>query len=154
MIKARMRNGASWNDVCILNLSRRGMGIQAANPPARGTYVEICRGRQSVVARVMWTKGHRAGLQSQDAIWVEALINEALAANDQAPRAESAPRPERRRAPRTPAQQHERSRHFGRAAEFACFALLAGAAATVAFGAVEQALARPLSTIRAALGPE
>lgn len=43
MIKARIRVGASWHDVCILNLSRRGVGIQSADPAGSGTYVEIRR---------------------------------------------------------------------------------------------------------------
>ena len=48
MVKARMRSGTSWHDVCILNLSVHGLGIQAAEPPERGTYVEICRGSQAM----------------------------------------------------------------------------------------------------------
>lgn len=57
MIKARMRTGVSWHDVCILNLSAHGVGLQAAEPPARGTYVEIRRGPHVIVARVAWSKG-------------------------------------------------------------------------------------------------
>ena len=41
---------------------------------------------------------------------------------------------------------------MGRAMEFACFAIAAGAVAMTAFGTVEEALARPLSQIGAALG--
>ena len=76
MIKARMRSGVSWHDVCILNLSVHGVGIRAAEPPARGTYVEIRRGSQMIVARVAWTKGHRAGLRSQDAIFINVIVND------------------------------------------------------------------------------
>jgi hypothetical protein len=150
MIRARMRVGATWHDVCILNLSRRGLGIQTADSPARGTYVEICRGRMVIVARIMWARGHRAGLQSQDAIWAQGLINEALAAP---PQAGSAP-VERRRAPRNVQQRHDQSRVAARSMEFACVALFVAAFAIAAFGAVGQALAAPLSQIRAALGPE
>ena len=77
MIKARMRSGVSWRDVCILNLSVHGVGIQAAEPPARGTYVEIRRGSQVIVARVAWAKGHRAGLRSQDAIFIQSSTTSA-----------------------------------------------------------------------------
>ena len=49
MIRARMRSGVSWHDVCILNLSRRGLGIQAAEPPQRGAYVEIRRGKHVIL---------------------------------------------------------------------------------------------------------
>jgi hypothetical protein len=151
MVKARMRNGASWHDVCIVNLSTRGLGIQAADPPARGSYLEICRGRHVIVARVMWSKGHRAGLKAQDSIFVDALVREAADPSPDAPK--PAPRiAERRRAPRTAQQRHERSRVAGRMFEFACIGLVAGGLAVAAFGAVEQALARPMSRIEAALG--
>lgn len=148
-----MRTGASWRDVCILNLSKRGLGIQAADPPPRGTYVEVCRGSQLIVARVMWSKGHRAGLHSQDLIWVQALLGDgAVAANDSAPAAGGARPVERRRQPRTVQQRHERSRTLGRAMELVAVAIAGAALGLAAFGLVQDALARPLSQIRLALG--
>ena len=151
MIKARMRSGASWHDVCILNLSIHGLGIQSAEPPERGTYVEICRGTQTVVARVAWTRGHRAGLRSQDPIFIRALINDhaGSAARRVPPGGGSV---ERRRAPRNVQRAHDRSRVASRAMEFACLVLFVGVMAITAFGAVEQALAAPLSQISSALG--
>lgn len=149
MVKARMRNGAYWHDVCIVNVSTRGLGVQAADPPLRGTYLEICRGRHVIVARVMWSKGHRAGLKSQDSIFVDALVNEPV---DAPARSIGCGRPvERRRVARRVQQRHDQSRLAGRAFEFACFVLMAGALGMTAFGAVEQALANPLSQIEAAL---
>ena len=150
MIKARMRSGVAWHDVCILNLSTRGLGIQTATPPQRGTYVEIRRGTHVVVARVMWAKGHRAGLHAQDAIFVRALMKAESAANDAAA-APAYPKVDRRRAPRAVQQNHERSRLAARAMEFACFGIAAVAIGLTAFGTVEQALARPLTQVRAAL---
>ena len=149
MIKARMRSGASWHDVCILNLSLHGAGIQAPEPPERGSYVEIRRGSHVLIARVAWSKGHRAGLRSQDPIFIQSLVAEPnAAAQSKAPGLPV----ERRRAPRTVRQRHDRSRLLGRTMEFACFVIAAGAVALAAFGAVEQALAQPLSQISAALG--
>lgn len=151
MIRARLRSGVRWQDVCILNLSSHGLGIQAAQPPARGEYVEICRGRISIVARVAWTKGHRAGLRSQDALSIPALM--ADPADAPLPASGTAPVvTERRRVPRSTAERHERSRVLARAMEFACFGAIAVALGWAAFGAVEQALARPLATISSALG--
>lgn len=141
-----MRSGASWHDVCILNLSVHGLGIQSAEPPGRGTYVEICRGTHSIIARVAWSKGHRAGLRAQDAIFIKALVNDNAAPG---PRVARGIKVERRRAPRA---QQNHSRLAGRAMEFACLVLFAGALAITAFGAVEQALAAPLSKISSALG--
>ena len=149
MIEARMRSGVSWHDVCILNLSVHGVGIQTPEPPARGTYVEIRRGRQLIVARVAWAKGHRAGLRSLEAIFISAIVNDAGSAA--APREIGGVAIERRAAPRTALQRHDSSRVMGRAMEFACFGLVAAALALTAFGSVERALANPLSQISAAL---
>lgn len=151
MIKARMRSGASWHDVCLVNLSVHGVGIQAADPPARGTYVEICRGSHVIVGRVIWTKGHRAGLRSQDAIFIQAIAKDGAAAVSR-PRVAGGPPTDRRRELRTTQQRHDRSRHLGRAMEFACLALFASVLAMTAFGSVGRALAHPLSQISAALG--
>lgn len=153
MIKARMRSGVAWHDVCILNLSLHGVGIQSAEPPERGTYVEIRRGSQVIVARVAWSKGHRAGLRSQDAIFIPAIVNDVGTASA-TPRMMGGQPIERRVRPRGTQQRHDHSRLMGRALEFACFAIAAGAVAMTAFGTVEEALARPLSQIGAALGSD
>lgn len=152
MIRARMRTGASWHDVCILNLSRRGLGIQAADPPPRGSYVEICRGRHVIVARVIWARGHRAGLQSQDLIWVQALLNEGKAAANDSGLEKGLPRIERRAAPRSTRDRHEHSRIVARAMELVCIVAVGVGMGMAAFGLVQEALARPLSHIRSALG--
>jgi len=150
MIRARMRAGVAWHDVAILNLSKGGLGIQAADPPLRGAYVEICRGRHVIIARVMWTKGHRAGLKSQDPIWTESLLVEP--SNDRsAPPAASAVPIERRQKPRSTQHRLEHSRLAGQAMEFACLGMGGAAMALLAFGMVEEALARPLSRIETAL---
>jgi hypothetical protein len=151
MVKARMRNGASWHDVCILNVSTRGLGIQAADPPLRGSYLEIRRGRHVIVARVVWAKGHRAGLRARDSIFIDALVDEPVESAT-GPRGQAPGQPvERRRSARPVHQSHDQSRIAARAFEFACFALVAGALGVTAFGAVEQALANPFSKIEAAL---
>ncbi|HEU0284537.1 MAG TPA: hypothetical protein VFR52_05270, partial [Sphingomicrobium sp.] len=56
--------------------------------------------------------------------------------------------------PRPTQHRHDQSRLTGRAMEFACFAIAAGAVAMTAFRTVEEALARPLSQIGAALGSD
>jgi hypothetical protein len=147
MIKARMLNGASWQDICILNCSPHGLGIQTAVAPQRGSYVEIRRGRQTIVARVAWSKGHRAGLRSQDPIFVAALVS----GNDAAPQAANADFTERRLQPRPPTPSHSDSRLAGRAMEFACFAVIAAAVGLAGLSAVSQALARPMEEVNAAL---
>lgn len=150
MITARMRCGVSWHDICILDVSTRGLGIQAPSPPPRGTYVEICRGTQAIIACVMWTKGHRAGLKAQEPIWIQALLGEPSATADPQPVAVGA-FVERRRVPRTAQQTHDSSRLAGRAMEFAFVAMAVAGMGAIAFGIVEQAFAGPMSQIDAAL---
>jgi len=150
MLRARLRDGVHWHDVCVLNMSAHGLGIQAAWPPERGTYVEICRGRQSIIARVAWAKGHRAGLRAQDAVSVAAFANDLADADAKRPVFGGKP-VERRRFQRSAEERHELSRLKSRSIEFACLALAAGTIAMTAFGAVEQALADPLAQVRKAL---
>ena len=147
MIKARMLSGASWHDICILNCSLHGLGIQAPQAPARGSYVEIRRGRQTIIARVAWSKGHRAGLRSQDAIFVSALVSD----NDAALATASGDFTERRLQPRPLAKSASDSRLQGRAMEFACFAIIAVAVGLAGVSAVSKALARPLEQVQSAL---
>jgi len=149
MIKARMRSGASWQDVCILNVSLHGLGLQMAKPPERGSYVEICRGNQTIIARVAWSKGHRVGLRSQDTIFIRALIND----NTTAPQPQIAygHEIERRRAPRRALPAHDRSRLVSRSIQFALAAVAAAALAITASATLTQALAAPLSQISVAL---
>lgn len=149
MIRARMRAGASWGDACILNLSSRGMGLQAASPPGRGSYVELRRGRHVIVARVIWINGHRFGIRAQDSIPVDSVIAEPdlSAANDEAPAAHL----ERRIAPRT-GENHDGSQTISRAIQFG-FVLTLGASAGLAlFDGVRQAFAKPLANATAAFG--
>ena len=148
MIKARMRDGVRWHDVCILNLSTHGVGIQTASPPERGSYVEIRRGPNVIIARVAWTKGHRAGLRSQDPIFIPAIVKETPVAP--APASPQGRPVERRRQPRL--QSHDDSRLKARAMEFAGFAGAALLIAMVLFSAVQESLAKPLARITAALG--
>jgi len=62
LVPARLRDGASWSDACILNISSRGMMIHTGRPIRRGCEVELRRGEHMIVARVMWRDGARAGL--------------------------------------------------------------------------------------------
>jgi hypothetical protein len=153
MVKARMRADGCWHDVCVLNLSSRGLGIQSADPPPRGTYVELFRGRYVVVARVIWTKGHRAGLRSQDPIFIQALLSYPAGSQPDAPPASARPI-ELGVGPRALQQRYDESRLAARIVEFAFTTIAAAGLGLVVFGCLEQALARPLSQLRTALGSD
>jgi hypothetical protein len=150
MIKARMRSGASWSDACILNLSSRGMLVKAPVSPTRGSYLEIRRGAYVIVARVVWSDADRFGVQTQDPVPAEGLINHpdrpaAVVQKGQAGFVE------RRTAARPRAEQHEASRRRASAWEFGAIALLGAVGAIAALGAVGELLARPLAMVETAL---
>jgi len=150
-IKARMRVAERWGDALILNMSSRGLLIQSRQPPQRGAYIEIRRGRHVIIARAVWAGEDRFGVRTQDIVPVEAVILE-----PDRSAATSAPLPgldrrAERRNPRSTGSRHEDSRLAGRLLEFACFIFIGAAAASMAFFAVEDALAEPLTAVTAAL---
>ena len=154
MIRARMLSGSLWSDVCILNMSRRGVGLQCAAPPVRGSYVEIRRGGLVIVGRVVWCKGHRLGLRSQDTLQIESIVREPDLSS-QRPRAAAvaeAPARDRRSRPRVRPTAHETSRFAARSAEFGVAVAVAAFLATLVFQSVEQALATPLQRVAEAVG--
>ena len=143
-----MRVGAAWRDACILDMSSRGLMIQANEPLAGGSYIEVRRGRHVIVARVMWSDSRRCGLRTQDPLPTDAIIAEP----EQCAGPPLLPQQERRlhrSAP--PPSEHERSRWRARAFEFAMVVTIGGACGTIAYGAVRDALSRPLGAVELAL---
>ena len=147
MLPARMRSASGWSDACILNVSKSGLLVFSPGTAELGSFVEIRRGGQMVVARVVWRKNQRIGLHSPDPVRVEDIIStEAAAAAVQSTTARFAD--ERRRIPRNP----DRSRQWARTMEFVAVVLAGFALAGAAVVTVEDALATPLATVRVALG--
>ena len=62
-------------DVCVCDVSSRGMLIQAAFPPRRGTYVEVVLARQTVAGRVIWSKGRRFGINTRERLDLGAVAS-------------------------------------------------------------------------------
>jgi hypothetical protein len=149
MIGARLRHERGWSDARILNLSSRGMLVRSSPAPARGAYVEICKGSHRIVARVVWAEQDRFGAQAQDTISVGAI-----AAGEDPPPVAASGNGDRRRRPRQegPADRHDRSRQASRRMEFACVTLFAFTAAFFAFDTVKETLAKPLGLVEATLG--
>jgi len=151
LVRARMRVGGAWHDACIVNVASRGLGLQAARPPQRGDYVEICRGVHVVIGQVVWRSDRRFGVRTQRTIPICSLINEP---DRSALLAQSAlvgrPLPERRLTPRD-SFAAEASRHRGRAMQFAMIALGTACVASFLGAAAHDALARPLAAVNSAL---
>jgi len=153
---ARMRTDAGWSDVTIRDISSRGVGLRASNPPRRGDYVELCRHNHRLVGRIMWSDGERFGVLLSDAIAVEDLL---------ASRAGWRPGAvDRRRRPRHHAAARRlvsprvavvslaaRSRHASRLMQFAAIAVCAGLGALIVAEFASRALGDATAAVSAGL---
>jgi hypothetical protein len=144
-----MKQGVSWADVCIRNMSSRGLHLQVSSPPKPGTFVELRRGDYVIVARVIWSREQECGAQTQDVLRIDDIVQ------NRAPASSSfsvAGRFDRRAVPRTTtAQAHELSRHISAAVQFGFMVLVSLGLAGAAVATVHDALAKPLTLVSASL---
>ncbi|MEV5034169.1 PilZ domain-containing protein [Sphingobium sp. LMC3-1-1.1] len=156
LIPARMHIGASWIEVVIHNLSSGGALVASDEAPDRGTYVEIRRGRQTIIGRVVWRKDRFFGIQAQGRLDVAAIIDEPRLAS----RPRSAKDPgstfERRAQPRMDAdariaRQLENSRRWSAVFQFGVFIALALIAAGFAASQIYDVLSPSFSEIESHL---
>ena len=149
LIRARVKTGDGWHDACIVDLSRRGAGLQAASAPPRGTYVEVRRGFHVIVARVVWSRGHRFGVATQDDLPVDSIaVDRAPPAKTRSFEGRSA---DRRLLPRAARERAETSRRWGQRLQFLTAVLGGAVAAMIAGAEVRETLAAPLADVSAAL---
>src|SRR3954451_16081693 len=149
MLRARMRASSGWSDACILNVSSRGLLINAttAGAAATGSIIELRHDEHVIVGEVVWRKGTRAGLRTDDRLPVEEIMALGTASALQLTAGEW-PRADRRKRPRS----HDESRLRSRAIEFAGVAVIAVSLAVTLLWMVEAAFARPLAMVQTALG--
>ena len=74
MVRARLRDSAGERDVCIIDVSTRGLLATAAQPPAHGEFVEIQLGRHPLVGHVKWSGEHRFGVALRERVSVAAVV--------------------------------------------------------------------------------
>jgi hypothetical protein len=152
VIKARMRLDGTWKDVCIRNISSRGMLIQAASELPRGTYVEVYRGRHVIVARVAWSKDHRFGIYTQERLNIDAVLQEPDLSGVNYKEASTTQRSYERRERARPSDadlrwRAERSTFASKALEFACIVMVGASGAAVAFDVVADTLTKPMAAV-------
>ena len=143
VVPARLRDGASWSDACILNISSRGLMIHTGRPVRRGSEVELRRGEHMIVARVVWRDGARAGLRAEERVPIEEIVMSGHASALQL----AAPNGERRRHQRP----EDSSRLRGRAMEFAGLLAVVVTLAAGGVSMVEAAFARPMAAVTSTL---
>ena len=144
-IRASMRAEGPPLDVCVRDISSRGLMIQTRTPPPRGTYVQIeCAGHE-IVGIVVWRREHRFGVNTCERIDASAL------ARERRPRI-ATPKPSGGVAKAVSARVTPQGRMFAQRMEFAVVAtfavVLVGALGAVAF----ETLSRPIAAVSAALG--
>jgi hypothetical protein len=150
LIPARVRTGATWADACILNLSSRGLLIQTTSGVTKGSMIELRRGDQLIVARVVWQDGAKAGLRCEERLPVERILTVGQSDWLQLTAATATSSGDRRKGPRP--TSHEDSRLRGRMIEYGATVAFAVTLASTAFALFEQAISGPFALIQAALG--
>lgn len=128
LIRARMRAGGPPMDVCVRNVSSRGMLLLTHEVPALGTYVEILLPDDVVVGRVMWAGERRFGIRAREKI----PLHKVIGGQAQAEVVAAIRRPARPGA--TMVQPRGDARFAGRSLEF--LVLVACAVAVAAFAAI------------------
>ena len=147
VIRARMRAGAAPVDVCIRDLSSRGLMLQTGAPPPRGSYVEIVGASLTIVGRVIWAKERRFGVRTNDPIDVPAVLF-----GIQPPSGQRPPAPAQRRQCSANARPHTASsRMLATAMQFAMVGAFAALLVVVLAGTAYETLRRPLEHIEARL---
>ena len=148
LVTARMRSHEGWGDVRILNVSSRGMMVRTALPTNPGTTIELRRGDQVMVAKVMWRNGSRAGLRSDAVLPVMDLMCMSEKAGD--PKPLWSPVDSRAR-PRPACIDEAASTYRARAMEFAAV-LTVVALVSFALGSVAMTtLGSPLRELQVAM---
>lgn len=146
MVSARLRSGAQWSDACILNISSRGLMIHSARAGPEGSLVELRRGDHVMIARVVWRRGGRAGLRSDEPLPIEQILSLGDAASLGLVASDGLI-VERRKQRREGKGADARSR--GRMVEFVGVALLALCLAMGMLSLLRQAFVRPIAELEA-----
>ena len=153
-IPSRMRSREEWIDVCIRNISSRGLLVECSSPPSRGSYVDIRRGSQVIIGRVVWSKAGRFGVRTQDRLDIDAIINEPrLAQRPIRPTASERRNRSRAGADADITSRLERNRWRSSIMQFVLIVVGVIAASALIATAVHDVLASPLAAIERALSP-
>lgn len=152
VLPARIRVGASWDDVRIVDVSEGGLGLFSTRPPCAGSYLELRRDTAILVCRVVWASGNRFGIQSQARIDTQDLIFGGRKFQaDEACEKPSWPGIERRKSHRSTIETHKTSRATAARIEFAAIATVGVTLSFLAVDAVHRTLKAPLTQISVTL---
>ncbi len=72
-VRALMRDARQEREICIVDLSTRGVLAIAANPPLRGDFVELRIGRNVLTGHVRWSSQRRFGISLRERVSIATL---------------------------------------------------------------------------------
>ena len=75
LTRARLRGNWREQEVCIVDVSSRGLAATVDHPPQRGDFVELLVGDNTLVGQVKWSSTRRFGIALQDRISVISLLS-------------------------------------------------------------------------------
>ena len=146
---ARLNSDGRWQDVCIRNISSRGMMVEVQHPPPRGHYLEVRRGAHVIIGRVVWSSGYRVGILSQEKLEIGAIVADTRVS---ARSSRASGKPVERRKSARHHERHDHSRLLGRSIEFGSLLALGALGAFFVVDVASAALGGPLHEVRTALG--
>ena len=115
-----MNVDGKWSDVCIHDVSDKGLLVSSDAPPAIGTYVDLRRGTLVIIGRVVWCGGRRFGVRTQDPVRLATLISEPVL--DKRPANANRRGANRGVSGRSITVQADRNRQLSSALQFVCLA--------------------------------
>ncbi len=74
MVRARLRDAEGERDVCLIDVSTRGILATTARPPQAKEFVEITMGCNSLVGQVKWSGERRFGVELRERVSVAAVV--------------------------------------------------------------------------------
>lgn len=148
IIPGKLRAGSVPVDVCIRDVSARGICAVSTSPPARGTFVELIGAPMPIVGRVMWTNELRFGIEVRGRLDVSAFL---AGRGDANPIIEQVAKPAYANDAAKPARSAEANRHLGQLLQYVVFVSIAAGAAFGAAQFVYEILSGASSKIESAL---
>jgi hypothetical protein len=135
-------------DVCIRDISSMGLMLQTNEPPPRGTYVEILGAGQTIIGRVIWAKGRRFGIRTNDPI----NVSSASLGTSPPPSDRTQARTARPRCPATTQTGGETQRSLAAAIQFTLISAFVTVLVVVLAGTAYETLRSPFGHIEKQLG--
>jgi len=72
-VRAHIRDSLGRREICVIDISTRGMLATAARPPARGEFVELTIGMNKLAGQVVWASERRFGVTLRERVSVSAV---------------------------------------------------------------------------------